>query len=229
MDFKVKCVRYIHDGGQYFTVGKVYDVVNGVLTSDRGFKYESWSDPYWEGRGNNFESLQKWFDGHWEFELVEEKKVFTNKDLKTGMFGYFEGESDDWFVVVGDRLVYQKGLSDSVSCIKPNLVTGAGRRLMELYHANCFNAATQRRGKLIWKREDEKPLYNGKVVCTSLNGRNYGLYTVGKIYQFKDGQLTADNGKEYPKSSVNNNCTAKIHNFEDWGKWSTAKWIEIKE
>lgn len=48
------------------------------------------------------------------------------------------------------------------------------------------------------KKEPEKPkYYNGKMVCVE-NGR-YDWWTVGKIYEYKDGVVTADDGDKYPK------------------------------
>lgn len=50
------------------------------------------------------------------------------------------------------------------------------------------------------KKEPEKPkYYNGKMVCVE-NGR-YDWWTVGKIYEYKYGVVTADNGDKYPKHS----------------------------
>lgn len=69
-----------------------------------------------------------------------------------------------------------------------------------------------------------EPLYNGKVVCVD-NKWNKGLYTVGKIYQFKDGQMTNDDDYKTPEDSK----VDPIHNFEDWAKWTSSKFIEIKE
>ena len=46
--------------------------------------------------------------------------------------------------------------------------------------------------------EPEKPkYYNGKMVCVDNGG--YSWWTVGKIYEYKDGIVTADDGDKYPK------------------------------
>lgn len=81
--------------------------------------------------------------------------------------------------------------------------------------------------KVICERLTEKPeekeeppkLYNGKVVCVD-DGENED-YTVGKIYQFMNGYVHMDDGTEMPFKP--------IHTFEEWAKWSTAKWIEVVE
>lgn len=53
-------------------------------------------------------------------------------------------------------------------------------------------------------KESEKPAdpekpkyYNGKMVCVENGG--YSWWTVGKIYEYKDGIVTADDGDKYPK------------------------------
>lgn len=47
--------------------------------------------------------------------------------------------------------------------------------------------------------EPEKPkYYNGKMVCVDNGG--YSWWTVGKIYEYKDGIVTADDGNKYPKN-----------------------------
>lgn len=46
-------------------------------------------------------------------------------------------------------------------------------------------------------KEPEKPKYlNGKVVCIK---SGYSWWTVGKVYDVKDGIITADDGDKYPK------------------------------
>lgn len=163
-------------------------------------------------------------DGMFE-GLVEDKKVFTKSDLKSGMFGYFDNETDDWFVIVGDRFIYQKGLGDYVIKLNDNLEMPSGRKITALYSAICFDHATKFMGNLIWKREEKKPepkpLYNGKVVCIDNTG-NLSAYTVGKIYQFKDGVLTNDRGTKYREINP-------VTSFEDWVDWTSSKFIEIKE
>ena len=56
-----------------------------------------------------------------------------------------------------------------------------------------------RRALGVQKDEPEKPkYYNGKMVCVE-NGR-FNWWTVGKIYEYKDGIVTADDGEKYPKN-----------------------------
>ena len=47
--------------------------------------------------------------------------------------------------------------------------------------------------------DPEKPkYYNGKMVCVENGG--YSWWTVGKIYEYKDGIVTADDGSKYPSN-----------------------------
>lgn len=70
----------------------------------------------------------------------------------------------------------------------------------------------------------EKPLYNGKVVCVDHNSSNQDAYTVGRIYQFRDGSIINDRGIEIPYCKEN-----KVHSFDEWEKFSSSRWIEIVE
>lgn len=229
MDFKVKMVDYVRPiRERKFTIGKVYEVKNNYIIADNGEKFHSWSFPH-NGKAD-FEALKKWFSSWYVFELVEDEKMFTKKDLKTGMFGYFDNETNDYFVIVGDRFIYQKGLGDEVSKLNDNLAMPSGRKITALYEASCFDQATtskQLGRKLIWKRGEkkpieEKPLYNGKVVCVDLRGANANNYTVGKIYEFKNGRMTSDSGYTFGKNG-------EFHTFKDWEDYSSSKFIEVKE
>ncbi len=73
-------------------------------------------------------------------------------------------------------------------------------------------------------RKEEEPLYNGKVVCVAHNGINQDAYTIGRIYQFRDGSIINDKGNEVPYFEA-----GKIHSFDEWVKYSASKWLEIVE
>lgn len=64
--------------------------------------------------------------------------------------------------------------------------------------------------------------YNGKVVCID-NCGNTTAYTVGKIYQFKNGKMTNDNGCPTPNGGM------IIRTFADWTHFTSSKFIEIVE
>ena len=68
----------------------------------------------------------------------------------------------------------------------------------------------------------EPKYYSGKVVCVEKKGECFA-YTVGKIYEFKDGLVKIDNGRELP--------AYKIKSLDEWDDQlgDIAKFIEIKE
>lgn len=71
-------------------------------------------------------------------------------------------------------------------------------------------------------KPEEKPqeYYNGKVVCVGTEYINFG-YTVGRIYEIKDGTLKDDDGDVRPRDKSN-----KIRKLEDY---TAAKFIELVE
>lgn len=156
-----------------------------------------------------------------ESELVEDKKVFTKNDLKTGMFGVMDNGFK--FVVVGDNLIYSNGEWDRVASLDDDLEMFS-KKVMKVYDTVVsFNNLEYTSSRPVYDRErDTKPLYNGKVVCIDLDGSNENNYTVGKIYQFENGRITTDEGAMIPNIK-------KIYSFDDWNNWSSSKFIEIKE
>ena len=64
-----------------------------------------------------------------------------------------------------------------------------------------------------------KKNYNGKVVCVDKTVNKF--YTEGKIYQFEDGFLKDDDGSKLPFKPISS--------FDEWKKYSSAKWLEIVE
>jgi hypothetical protein len=235
MEFKVKCVYSGDNCCSHFTVGEVYEVTEDGLKTNQGQFYTLWKNGSGE---NNFEKLRKWFVEHskmcdYRFELVEDKKMFTKSDLKNGDVIVRRNGWVEIVIVDLDVLVSKHGW-DSLYDINEDLTDCDSQnysdeydivkvyRPRERYHC-VFDKDAYTKGTLVYDRERDtkKPLYNGKVVCVELNGNT--MYTVGKIYQFKDGIMTADNGLTYP-SRFN-----PIHNFEAWNKWTASKFIEIKE
>jgi hypothetical protein len=156
---------------------------------------------------------------------VEEKKMFTKSDLKTGMFGVLS--NGDKFVVVNDHLVYQDDGYDHIATMFEN--DGAHDYIDKVWDGipsfrmlDRVISGTANYGTLVYDRErDTKKLYNGKVVCVD-NSHNEGSYTVGKIYQFVDGTITLDRGNKLP-------LWDKIYCFEDWANYTSSKFIELVE
>ena len=78
-DFRVRCTGYEQMSEKYFTIGKVYRVKDGILTSDAGFKYDAWNY-----HGKTFKNLKNWFSGYYTFELVEDyPTIVITTDGKT--------------------------------------------------------------------------------------------------------------------------------------------------
>jgi hypothetical protein len=78
---KVRCVGYHQNHEKYFTVGKVYDVVDGVITSDKGYPYGNGVWCGWLGKE------------YYKFERVEENtKIVTTTDGKTTTARLFDGK-----------------------------------------------------------------------------------------------------------------------------------------
>jgi hypothetical protein len=229
MDFKVKCVR-VKKFSEYFTVGKIYDVKDGKVVCDNGWEGETWTNPEY---GNaDFDAFAEWFRPWYDFELVEDKKVFTKKDLKNGDVIKKRNGSVEILILPLGTLITQCGGFNRISELDDDMCDPEGFDEYDIVAVRrptsdwqcCFNAFNGEYGTLVYDRErDTKPhLYNGKVVCINLNGTNENNYTVGKIYEFKDGRMTADNGYVFGKNE-------KFYTFKDWENFTGSKFIEIKE
>lgn len=109
-------------------------------------------------------------------ELIEDKPKFeVGKYYK-----YSHGICEDGVIKVvkveGDRAYYKiiNGLADD-NCQKNFNI--------ESYFANCLT--------LIEDYQEKPKYYNGKVVCVMCDNKDF---TVGKVYEFKDGTLVDDQG-----------------------------------
>lgn len=83
-DFRVRCTKRCNDETT-FTIGKVYRVKNGVITSDEGFKFNAWSI-----YGSTFENLKNWFKNYYTFELVSNQNIKITTDGKTTTAQFYE-------------------------------------------------------------------------------------------------------------------------------------------
>lgn len=66
--------------------------------------------------------------------------------------------------------------------------------------------------------EKEEKYYNGKVVCAEQREECFA-YTVGKIYEFKNGKLVNDNGFRVPETP--------IKTLEEWNKGMNADFAKF--
>ena len=74
-NYKVRCTGYNQNYEKYFTIGKVYDVVNNTIKSDGGFVYKMF----------NAANVINWLSRWYKFERVsdDDKKIVITTDGKT--------------------------------------------------------------------------------------------------------------------------------------------------
>ena len=166
----------------------------------------------------------------------EEKKMFTKNDLKNGDVIVQRNGWVEIVIVDLDVLISKDGW-DNLNDIAEDLTDvdadstlfGEEYDIVKVYRPtnkwDCsFEPDSYEKGTLVYDRErDFKPLYNGKVVCIDNTG-NINLHTIGKIYQFENGQLTADDGPKFPWSHER-----AVHSFEEWQNRTASKFIEVVE
>ena len=118
-------------------------------------------------------------------------------------------------------VIYRKG-TDTIGILKKD-GKEVKRAVAKLHPNDTYSFTTGSKltlSRLLEKEPEKETFYNGKVVCLN-NDRNEGLYTVGKIYEFKNGFMIDDRGKNRP--------LAPVHNFAEFNEWTGSDWLEIKE
>lgn len=173
----------------------------------------------------------RWTDEMFE-GFMEEKKVFTKSDLKNGdVIKKRNGNVEIVVLPIGTLVTRTLGYNvlkdineDLTSKLEFTYDIVSVRRPKN--PSDCsFSAFEDDLGELVYNRErDEKSPYNGKVVCVDLCGKNSRTYTVGKIYEFKDGVITTDDGWKF--GGVPGEM---FYTFEDWTRWTASKFIEVVE
>ena len=134
-------------------------------------------------------------------------------------------------MVVNDHLVYQDDGYDNIVTMFENddahaYIDKVWDGIWSFRMLDLVISGTANYGTLVYDRErDTKKLYNGKVVCIDLCGWNIGAYTVGKIYEFKNGCITCDDGFVIDSD----NRGKKFYSFEDFQNFSGSKFIEVVE
>lgn len=118
---KVKCVGY-HRQEKFFTIGKVYDVVNGTIVSDTGYKYKGLTN------------IMKFLSNYYKFEIVGNEKIVVTHDCKTTTATLYRGNEkitatarcapeDKFDFVVGAKLAIER-LEAKVNPPKPKYYNG---------------------------------------------------------------------------------------------------------
>ena len=72
---KVRCVGY-NDSERYFTIGKIYNVIDNTIVDDTDFKYNHFNM-------ESEETITEWLNTWYKFELVSEDKIVIIHDGKT--------------------------------------------------------------------------------------------------------------------------------------------------
>lgn len=186
---KVRCVGYKQKREKYFTLGKVYEWVNDTLMNDNGYTYEVSVD----GKDPSAWALSEFYS----FEVVKEKaensmkkkentmKIVITSDGKTTLARLYDGKN-----------VIQKATAVCSSDDEFDFRSGAKlamRRLLNIPDA------------------PKHSYYSGKAVCIS-KGDRWMAYTVGKVYEFKDGRVTIDNGVTVYLTD------SPVTSIEEWNK-----------
>lgn len=174
------------------------------------------------------------------------------RELMDGMYDYgvrFD-KANPRFHSCGDKCEKDYGqyvMADEIekitTCAKKIVITSDGKTtLARLYENGKVTKAAKAEcspgdkfdfavgAKLAFERLNEKAepkvYFNGKAVCIEVRGD--AAYTVGKIYEFKDGRCTVDNGCLMP------GMCDPITSVDDWNERYLhgellAKFLEIKE
>ena len=200
----VECVKneygrkLVVDG---FTVGKIYEVKNGIITDDNGKAciYPKMSiDHLCKTMGNTFKEVKKVKRYAKAGEYVEVVAAYS-VPVTDGKPDYKNGD------IV--KIIHVENTYGQVRFA--NGTDAYGRH--KLLNANEY--------VVIEGYELPKPkYYNGKVVCAETS---FPWLTKGKIYEIKDGILTYDNGK--------NSLHSPFVSFDEFEKTFRSEFIEIKE
>lgn len=255
MNYKVRCTGYKQTIEKYFTIGKVYDVINGEITNDHGYTYKSVNAIEWLSKWYSFvrvgdaQKLIVTVNGAETLaRLYEGNKVIKSATAKCSPDDTFDFEKGAKLAI--ERLfttTEQKVIKIEVGksyWLKPYDEVkdhfGISRstwkkiqtnpvKIKEMRDYGGYRATTVDMGDWAFLPEhfaSEAPqYYNGKVVCVSVSG-GFFAYTVGKIYEFIDGRVKIDNGSIIPS-----NRNDAVTSLEDWnGRYYTrAKFIPLVE
>lgn len=153
--------------------------------------------------------------------------IYNLEDCKTlGVFWNFydktlepvyEAKNHDWKIVI-----LPDGETTTAKLIK------GGKTVKEAtvkrYSKDKYSISDAAKFAVEKLAKENPKYYSGKVVCVS-KGKN-AAYTLGKIYQFKDGRVKIDNECIFPSLGME-----PIKNLDDWNnrEYTLAKFIELKE
>ena len=130
-------------------------------------------DGFVYNRSGRIKDIIKWLGEWYEFEPVEQRKIVITTD----------GTKVTTATLYADKKVVKTATAKCAPEDTFDFMVGA-------------KLAVERLGTPIEKTPEKPKYYNGKVVCVK---SPYRWWTVGKVYEVKDGIITADDGDKYPK------------------------------
>lgn len=206
-DFRVMCTGYTSNE-RNFTVGKVYDVKDGIVTCDDGFEYN--------GRCNRklretFDGFKTFFKRWYNFELVVEcpKIVITSDGKTTTAKKYYP----DGRVDVGIAECHPEDTFDFDIGVKVAL-----ERLLP----------EKKTEKVEEPKKPENKGYNGKVICVKDdNGDGDNTFLKGRVYEVVNGKILDEQNYLRPISDNKLNSLNDLKN--EYYKWWVFKFIPYVE
>ncbi|MCE5227905.1 MAG: hypothetical protein LLG05_18855 [Porphyromonadaceae bacterium] len=163
-DFKVKCISRGCGSNEYFTIGKVYEFKDGNVRCNTGSSY--FCNDGRKCAAKTVDELNDHFIKHGygqKFELVEEEKMFTKYDLKTGM--RVQKRNGDKYLVLlntpeGDILISESGWT-SLKNIRADFTSTYGREydIVRAFKPTQECQMIVKRWsemQLIWERKEEQ-------------------------------------------------------------------------
>ena len=204
-NFKVRCVDNCGNNLTAYTVGKIYEVKDGKLTTNNGMVLPG------HGCFDTLEDLRRFSSSKWE--LVTEKEYsgeyISIKRCKKGK---------RVVAVMSMDGVFQKSVNVKLNDFDGNFEKAAKAALDKL-----LGNATVNEIEAVDKADG-----NFKARCVAT--RDYGL-EVGKVYEFVNGFSHWKNGQIMPQ--YDRKGISKFRNFRDLIEWfgegNTTKWEEVKE
>lgn len=228
LNCKVKCVEanITMLGGKDWTVGKVYEIEDGRIKDDTGYVW-----------GNN---------GKGYHDISELNNQLRSSYMAIARFVEYKEEPKSWNAKVKCNWVGQPNDSvwklGKIYEVKDGTITDESghiwRHVLGLPFDNLqnLNALMKLGTRSSATFEEVEEGWNGKVVCTEARDYmtvfNRGMikcFTVGKIYEVKNGTVTDDQGYTW----FDWRCRTKPRTFEEFNEHAEggpkAKFVEIKE
>lgn len=188
-----------------------------------------------------------------ELEPADDKKIVITTDRNTTLARLYEGKKvvktakaicspdDEFDFQIGAKLAFDRLFKSKTKPVKGEMYKVVGNTNNFHYFpigekVKCISVRegensffrSEKTGKCQFVSDCDVEIivstkyYSGKVVCVEAGEGT--AYTVGKIYEFKDGKVRIDNGCTFPSGDP-------IKSLDEWNNfnWALAKFIELKE